>query len=64
MTQPFYPGEMKTYAKKNPKTKNPPQTHMFIAALLLTAKTVEKSRYPSTDKGIDKVGCPCTWNLL
>ena len=62
MTQPFHPGEMKTYVKK--KNKKNPQAYMFIAALLLTAKKVEKSRYSSTDKGINKVGYACTWNLI
>ena len=38
------------------KKKTAPQAYMFIAALLLTAKQVEKSRYPSTGKGINKVG--------
>ena len=60
----FLPRRNENMPKNTQKTKNPPQTYMFIATLFLTAKTVEKSRYPSTDKRINKVGCPCTWNLL
>lgn len=53
------------HMSKNPqKTKNPPQTYMFLAALFLTAKKVEKSRYLSTDTGINKVGDTCMWNLI
>ena len=58
----FPPRRNENICQKKPK-KNP-QAYMFVAALLLTAKKVEKSRYSSTDKGINKVGYACTWNLI